>query len=454
LLRVPRVLIRVRYPVAQSGAVTRLFERPEGGDRAVLVHVDFRSREDQEEVDEFLELVAAAGAETICLVRATREVPDPRLFVGRGKAEEIRDALVAHQGELVLFNHALSPAQERNLERLVQCRVLDRTGLILDIFAQRARSFDGKLQVELAQLRHLSTRLVRGWTHLERQKGGIGLRGPGEKQLETDRRLLGARIQQISQRLDRVRKQRGLRRSSRRKAAFPVVSLVGYTNAGKSTLFNRLTDAGVFVADKLFATLDPILRRVEVGRGRSLILADTVGFIRHLPHDLVAAFRSTLEETQEADLLLHVTDASDPEREEKTEQVNRVLAEIGAQDLPQLQVFNKTDRLDGGQARIERGPEGRVHRVWLSARTGAGVEMLRRALAERLTPVTLHHSLRLPASAGRLRARLFELGAVVSEHLQDGDWVVEVEIPGTVLEQLCRTEGLSPEAVAASWQAS
>ncbi len=429
-----------------------MFERPEGGNRAVLVHVDFRSADEQERLEEFLELAGSAGAVVAGLVRATRQAPDPRLFVGRGKAEEIREAIVASQGELVLFNHGLTPAQERNLEAFLQCRVLDRTGLILDIFAQRARSFDGQLQVELAQLRHLSTRLVRGWTHLERQKGGIGLRGPGEKQLETDRRLLGQRIRQITRRLERVRRQRGLRRTARRKAAFPVVSLVGYTNAGKSTLFNQLTGAEVFVADQLFATLDPTLRRVELGGGRRVILADTVGFIRHLPHDLVAAFRSTLEETREADLLLHVIDASDREREEKIQQVHEVLAEMGAQALPQIQVFNKVDRLDGGQPREERGRDGRVQRLWLSARTGAGVDLLRGALAERLTPVIVHRSLCLPPTAGRLRARLFEMGAVVNERPQDGGWVMEVEISGTLLERLCRNEGLWPDAVASPAQ--
>ncbi len=313
-----------------------MFSRPQGGDRAVLVHADFPFAEQQERLDEFLDLAVSAGATVAGLIRAKREVPDSQFFVGRGKAEEIREAVVAERGDLVLFNHSLSPAQERNLEGFLQCRVLDRTGLILDIFAQRARSFEGKLQVELAQLRHLSTRLVRGWTHLERQKGGIGLRGPGEKQLETDRRLLGLRIKQIARRLERVRRQRGLGRTARRKAALPVVSLVGYTNAGKSTLFNGLTGAEVVVADQLFATLDTTLRRVDLGGGRRVILADTVGFIRHLPHDLVAAFRSTLEETQQADLVLHVIDASDRERDEKIQQVNDVLAEIGAAELPQF----------------------------------------------------------------------------------------------------------------------
>jgi len=429
-----------------------LFERPQGGDRAVLVHVDFRAGEDQEQLEEFRELVVSAGALPVALVTAARDVPDARFFVGQGKAEEIRAQIGLHQAELVLFNHGLSPAQERNLERFFQCRVLDRTGLILDIFAQRAHSFDGKLQVELAQLRHLSTRLVRGWTHLERQKGGIGLRGPGEKQLETDRRLLGERIRQITRRLEKVRRQRGLGRASRRKAAFPVVSLVGYTNAGKSTLFNRLTGAAVMVADQLFATLDPTLRRVELGRGSPVIMVDTVGFIRHLPHDLVAAFRSTLEETREADLLLQVIDASDPHRDAKRDQVARVLAEIGADEVPQVQVFNKVDRLDASGPRLDRDADGVVRGIWLSARTGQGLDMLTEVLAERLFPDTVYRSVRIPPSGGKLRARLFDAGAVVAERVQDGDWIMEVRMQRVALERLCRSEGLSPEAVAGAGQ--
>jgi GTP-binding protein HflX len=323
-----------------------LFERPDSGERAVLVHVNFPSENDQEDLQEFIELVRSAGADPIAVITATRATPEPRLFVGQGKADEILAAVQTHQADVVIFNHALRPSQERNLERLLSCRVLARTGLILDIFAQRARSFEGKLQVELAQLRHLSTRLVRGWTHLERQKGGIGLRGPGETQLESDRRMINARIKMINKRLDKVERQREQGRRARSRAEVPTVSVVGYTNAGKSTLFNVLTGAHVYAADQLFATLDPTLRRLELPGIGPLVLADTVGFIRHLPHDLVAAFRATLEETCQADLLLHVIDAHDPERRAHIEQVNAVLREIGADDIPQLCVYNKVDLTD------------------------------------------------------------------------------------------------------------
>ncbi|MDH5361199.1 MAG: GTPase HflX, partial [Gammaproteobacteria bacterium] len=306
-----------------------MFERPQGGERAVLVSIDFNDH-DEASTDEFRELVESTGAEVVAIVSGKRRSPDSKYFVGAGKAEEIQQVLRAHEGELVLFNHSLTPGQERNLEKLMECRVLDRTGLILDIFAQRARSHEGKLQVELAQLRHLSTRLIRGWTHLERQKGGIGLRGPGETQLESDRRLIGDRIKQLNKRLDKVRRQRDQGRRSRRRADIPTVSMVGYTNAGKSTLFNRLTHAEVYAANQLFATLDPTLRKLELGGGQVAILADTVGFIRDLPHDLVESFRSTLQETREADLLLHIIDAADPRRNEKIEEVNAVLAEIEA----------------------------------------------------------------------------------------------------------------------------
>ena len=302
-----------------------MFERPQGGERAVLVHLDFPAEADREQLQEFRELAISAAAEPVATVTGSRTSPHPRYFVGTGKADEIKDVVSQTQADVVLFNHALTPVQERNLESLLECQVLDRTGLILDIFAQRARTHEGKLQVELAQLKHLSTRLVRGWTHLERQKGGIGLRGPGETQLETDRRLINDRIRQLNHRLEKVRRQRDQGRRARKRVGMPTVSLVGYTNAGKSTLFNTLTEAGVLVADQLFATLDPTLRRVELPGGYPMILADTVGFIRHLPHDLVAAFRSTLQETRDADLLLHVVDASDEQRDANIEQVNQVL---------------------------------------------------------------------------------------------------------------------------------
>ncbi len=335
-----------------------------------------------EELDEFRELASSAGAEAVMVITAARKTPDARYFIGSGKAEEIRACVESMKADVVLFNHELSPGQERNLEQLLQCRVLDRVGLILDIFAQRAQSFEGKLQVELAQLQHLSTRLVRGWTHLERQRGGIGLRGPGETQLETDRRLIGARIKQLNKRLRKVGGQRDERRKARRKAAVHTVSLVGYTNAGKSTLFNRLTGATVYAADQLFATLDPILRRVELPGAEAVVLADTVGFIRHLPHDLVAAFRSTLEETCEAALLLHVIDASNENRHGCIQQVNAVLKEIGADEIPRIEVYNKIDMLNDCAPHIDRDADGRVQRVWVSAATGAGMDLLRQALAE------------------------------------------------------------------------
>lgn len=424
-----------------------LFERPESGERAVLVHIDFDREQAREERREFIELVRSAGVEDVALVTGSRYAPDPRCFVGAGKAEEIRHAIVDTGAEVVIFNHALTPSQERSLEGLLERRVLDRTSLILDIFAQRARSHEGKLQVELAQLRHMSSRLVRGWTHLERQKGGIGLRGPGEKQIETDRRLLGARIKAIEKRLDKVDRQRDQGRQARRKAEHPTVSLVGYTNAGKSTLFNRLADADVYQADKLFATLDPTLRRVGIGNAQSMILADTVGFIRHLPHDLVAAFKSTLQETREAELLLHVVDAADPKREANIEQVDAVLDEIGAGDVPRVLIFNKIDLLDS-QPRIEADRSGQPDRVWLSATSGAGVEDLLGYLGRRLGQDLVQGWIDLPPNAGKLRSRLFSVGAVKQEEIgEDGASHLHIELPRHRLEQLSQEAGLSAPAM-------
>lgn len=395
-----------------------LFERPNSGERAILVHLDFHSEDEREDSNEFVQLVTSAGGDPVAFITGTRKRPDARLFVGTGKLEEIREALIANEGEIVLFNHALSPSQERNIERELQCRVLDRTGLILDIFAQRANTHEGKLQVELAQLQHMSTRLVRGWTHLERQKGGIGLRGPGESQLETDRRLLRARITSIQARLQKVRKQREQARRARRRAEIPALSLVGYTNAGKSTLFNVLTTSDVYAADQLFATLDPTVRRIPVGDVGPVILADTVGFIRHLPHKLVEAFRATLEEAAIADLLIHVVDCADPERQDNIKQVLKVLAEIGAGDIPLLEVYNKTD-LIAVEPRIERNEEGRPIRVWLSARDSRGLPLFYQALSEILGNEICETSITLTAGQGRLRALLYGLGAVVDEQLND-----------------------------------
>lgn len=359
-----------------------MFERPGSNPASahtVLVGLDFGDDDYAESLAELQLLAASAGARVKDVVRGKRDRPDPALYAGKGKVDQIADAVAATQSELVIFNHELSPVQERNLEKRLSCRVIDRTSLILDIFAQRARSFEGKLQVELAQLDHLATRLVRGWTHLERQKGGIGLRGPGETQLETDRRLLGKRVKVLKEKLAKVESQRAVQRRARHRAHVLSVSLVGYTNAGKSTLFNALTRGGVYAADQLFATLDTTTRRVHTGATAGVVLSDTVGFIRRLPHTLVAAFRATLEETVHADLLLHVVDASSAERDAQIEAVDTVLKEIGADQIPQILVYNKID-LTPLPAQVEHDEYGKIHRVWLSAVNGQGLDLLRNAL--------------------------------------------------------------------------
>ena len=427
-----------------------MFERPKSGERAVLVHLNLDPLTGNELLQEFTGLAVAAGADVLAVVTGNRRVPEAHFFIGEGKAEEVRALVKQHQADLVLVNHQLSPSQERNLEKFLSCRVLDRTGLILDIFAQRARSFEGKLQVELAQHRHLATRLVRGWTHLERQRGGsIGLRGPGETQLELDRRLIGKRIQQLVKRLERVREQREQGRRTRLRNDVPTVSVVGYTNAGKSTLFNALTGSDVFAANQLFATLDTTLRRLRFDEGRNAVLADTVGFIRELPHDLVAAFRSTLLETEQATLLLHVVDASDPQRDVYIDTVNTVLEEIGAQDVVQLEVFNKIDAT-GQPPAVEYGPDGKPRRIWVSAASGAGMDMLREAIASLLYRDTVHGWLRLTPGQGRARAAFFGLGAVREEKLdQDGSYLLQVELPRSDYQRLCHREGLNPALLGA-----
>lgn len=419
------------------------FERPGGGERAILVHLDGQDPAAREDPQEFQELARSAGAETVGFVNVSRHQPSAKFLIGSGKVEELHDLVKEGEAELVIFNHTLTPSQERNLERALECRVLDRTGLILDIFAQRARTHEGKLQVELAQLEHMSTRLVRGWTHLERQKGGIGLRGPGETQLETDRRLLRVRIRLIKQRLEKVRGQREQARRGRRRADIPSVSLVGYTNAGKSTLFNALTESEVYAANQLFATLDPTLRRLELEDVGPVILADTVGFIRHLPHKLVESFRATLEESSNADLLLHVIDAHEPERDQQIEQVLAVLGEIGANELPMLEVYNKLDLLEGIEPQIQRDADGKPQRVWVSARDGLGLDLLRQAVAELLGDDLFVGTLRLPQRLGRLRAQFFELGAVQREtHDEEGGSLLEVRLPRVELNRLISREGL------------
>ena len=420
-----------------------MFDRPESGENAIIVSLELPGRVLSDDLAELEELLRAAGASVVASVTGSRQTPEPRYYVGTGKAEEIR-ATVEHSGaDVVVVNHELSPAQERNLERLIQCRVLDRSGLILDIFAQRARTAEGKLQVELAQLQHLSTRLVRGWTHLERQKGGIGLRGPGESQLETDRRLIGQRIRQLNTRLEKIRARRARSQRSRKRADCFTVSLVGYTNAGKSTLFNALTGASEFAADQLFATLDTKHRRLSLSSALPVVLSDTVGFINRLPHELVAAFHATLETVRESDLLLHVIDAADEERAQRITDVLEVLAEIGAESVSRIEVYNKLDLLEPGRGLPPDSGSEAARRIAVSAVTGAGLEILSDCIVEQAQANASRYRLTVPVSCARERARLYESGVVLSESLREnGDWILEARLDAKQLSQLSSRLGI------------
>ena len=413
------------------------FERPTTGFRTILVNVSFRGDSHKCDPEEFEELAASAGSVIVATILSKNASPTSSYLLGSGKVAEVEAAISMHSADLVLISCGLTPGQERNLERHLKCRVLDRTGLILNIFAQRARSHEGKLQVELAQLKHLSSRLKRGWSHLDRQKGGIGLRGAGEKQLELDQRMIGQRIKSVNKALLKVRKRRDMSRRSRMKAEVSTISLVGYTNAGKSTLFNNLTCENSYVADQLFATLDSTLRKLDVDNFGKVVVADTVGFVRQLPHTLIDAFRATLEEVASSDLLIHVVDCADDDRWERIKDVNEVLKEIGAEDIPQIIVYNKIDKCSDIEPNISSDGDGFGREVWLSAKDSLGMELLHQAIAERLSGILINTTIRLAASLAKIRSELYETGFVESEHVDDtGASFLKICLPRTKFEKL------------------
>jgi len=415
------------------------------GERTVLVNVELTSNRQQSNgIDEFRQLALSSGLNIVQTITVKRNSTEAKFFIGKGKVEELASIVSINEVDLVIFSLQLSPTQERNLEKTLKCQVMDRTGLILDIFALRAKSFEGKLQVELAQLRHLSTRLVRGWTHLERQKGGIGLRGPGETQLETDKRLISKRIKYLNKRLEKVHKQHDLGRKSRRKKDLPMISLAGYTNAGKSTLFNQLTNSHVYADDKLFATLDSTIRRVILPAAGEAVVADTVGFIQDLPHELVAAFKSTLEETRQANVLLHVVDASDNDNGDKIEQVEDIIEQIGAQEVPSIIVMNKIDEMSDFHPRVDKDYAGNIYRVWLSAHTGEGIDLLYQALSERLSGMMTYAGIQLDVQSAYIRSEIHKVGFIQKEKMNEfGQWLLEINVTRHYLKRLLGKQGVS-----------
>jgi len=415
------------------------------GERTVLVNVELTSNRQQSNgIDEFRQLALSSGLNIVQTITVKRNSTKAKFFIGKGKVEELASIVSINEVDLVIFSLQLSPTQERNLEKTLKCQVMDRTGLILDIFALRAKSFEGKLQVELAQLRHLSTRLVRGWTHLERQKGGIGLRGPGETQLETDKRLISKRIKYLNKRLEKVHKQHDLGRKSRRKKDLPMISLAGYTNAGKSTLFNQLTNSHVYANDKLFATLDSTIRRVILPAAGEAVVADTVGFIQDLPHELVAAFKSTLEETRQANVLLHVVDASDNDNGDKIEQVEDIIEQIGAQEIPRIIVMNKIDEMSDFHPRVDKDYAGNIYRVWLSAHTGEGIDLLYQALSERLSGMMTCAGIQLDVQSAYIRSEIHKVGFIQKEKMNEfGQWLLEINVTRHYLKRLLGKQGVS-----------